>query len=44
MGSVCAAATVVEAGALDVGTVGLFVLSRCSSFGDDTYGTVILLD
>lgn len=45
VGSVCAAATVVKAGALDVGTVGLFVLSRCSSFGDDTlYGAVILLD
>lgn len=36
VGSVCAAATVVKAGALDVGTVGLFVLSCCSSFGDDT--------
>lgn len=40
VGSVCAAATVVKAGALDVGTVGLFVLS----FADDTYGAVILLD
>lgn len=44
MGSVCAAATVVKAGALDVGTVGLFVLLRWSSFADDTYGAVILLD
>lgn len=37
--------TAVKAAAVAVGTVGLFVLSRCSSFCDDTlYGAVALLD
>lgn len=44
LGGVCAAVTVVTAGAIDGAAVGLFVLSR-RSFADDTlYGAVILLD
>lgn len=44
VGGVCAAVTVVTAGAVDGAAVGLFVLSR-RSFADDTlYGAVILLD
>lgn len=41
----CPAVTVVNAGALDAATVGLFVLLCCSSFCDDTlYGAGVLLD